>query len=167
MWPTLHASTKSEKLCFFTAFHNILSGYTVHCFISYQCLTGSESLGLTSFPSGLILNSSVRILAHGICVLWQQWTNSHGLLSPVEEKGQQGHSLKRRAQGPLPWQAFIASQGTLHWGWSLFTMQGFTLGGYLLQKTKERMLLITSELKDICKCKGKSSSTGYTHPWKV
>ena len=30
------------------------------------------------------------------------------------------------------------------------------LGGYLLQKTKERMLLITSEKKDICKCKGKS-----------
>ena len=31
----------------------------------------------------------------------------------------------------------------------------FALGGYLLQKTKERMLLITSE-KDICKCKEKS-----------
>ena len=31
----------------------------------------------------------------------------------------------------------------------------FALGGYLLQKTKERMLLITSR-KDICKCKGKS-----------
>ena len=31
----------------------------------------------------------------------------------------------------------------------------FTLGGYLLQKTKERMLLITSKKKDICKCKGR------------
>ena len=31
-----------------------------------------------------------------------------------------------------------------------------TLGGYLLQKTKERMLLITSKKKDICKCKKKS-----------
>ena len=31
------------------------------------------------------------------------------------------------------------------------------LGGYLLQTTKERMLLITSKKKDICKCKGKSS----------
>ena len=38
----------------------------------------------------------------------------------------------------------------------------FTLGGYLLQKTKERMLLITSKKKDICKCKGKSGQTGYT-----
>ena len=30
------------------------------------------------------------------------------------------------------------------------------LGGYLLQRTKERMLLITSERKDIYRCKGKS-----------
>ena len=36
-----------------------------------------------------------------------------------------------------------------------------------LQKTKERMLLITSKRKDICKGKGKSGRTGYTHPWKV
>ena len=33
---------------------------------------------------------------------------------------------------------------------------GSALGGYLLQKTKERMLLITSKRKDICKYKGKS-----------
>ena len=38
----------------------------------------------------------------GIRVLWLQWTNSQGLLSPVEEKGQHGHSLKRRAPRPLP-----------------------------------------------------------------
>ena len=56
----------------------------------------------------------------------------------------------------LPWQAFIAFLGTLHWGWSSFTMYRFALGGYLLQKTKERVLLITSKRKDICKCKGKS-----------
>ena len=31
-----------------------------------------------------------------------------------------------------------------------------------LQKTKERMLLIISKKKDICKCKGKSGQTGYT-----
>ena len=41
-------------------------------------------------------------------------------------------------------------------GWSSFTTHRFALGGYLLQKTKERMLLITSKRKDICKCKGKS-----------
>ena len=41
-------------------------------------------------------------------------TNSHGLLSPVEEKGLQGHSLKGRAPQPLPGQAFIAFLGTLH-----------------------------------------------------
>ena len=34
-------------------------------------------------------------------------------------------------------------------------MHRFALGGYFLQKTKERMLLITSKRKDICKCKGK------------
>ena len=41
-------------------------------------------------------------------------------------------------------------------------MHRFVLGGYFLQTTKERMLLITSKKKDICKCKGKSSPTGYT-----
>ena len=46
-------------------------------------------------------------------------------------------------------------------------MHRFTLGGYLLQKTKERMLLITSKQKDIYKCKGKSGCTGYTCLWKV
>ena len=40
-------------------------------------------------------------------------------------------------------------------------MHRFVLGGYLLQTTKERMLLNTSK-KDICKCKGKSGPTGYT-----
>ena len=34
-------------------------------------------------------------------------------------------------------------------------MHRFALGGYFLQKTKERMLLTTSERKDIYKCKGK------------
>ena len=57
--------------------------------------------------------------------------------------------------------------GTLHRGWPLFTMHRFTLGGYLLPKTKERMLLITSKKKDIYKCKGKSGWTGYTSPWEV
>ena len=41
-------------------------------------------------------------------------------------------------------------------------MHRFAVGGYLLQKTKERMLLVTSKKKDICKCKGKSGLTGYT-----
>ena len=36
------------------------------------------------------------------------------------------------------------------------------VGDYLLQKTKERVLLNTSKKKDICKCKGKSGQTGYT-----
>ena len=40
------------------------------------------------------------IPAHGIRVSWLQWTNSHGLLSPVGEKGQHGHSLKGRAPHP-------------------------------------------------------------------
>ena len=46
-----------------------------------------------------------------MCVLRLQCTNSRGLPSSVEEKGQQGHSLKRRAPQPLPWQAFIAFVG--------------------------------------------------------
>ena len=69
--------------------------------------------------------------------------------------------MRERARGPerarlLPGQAFIAFLGTLPRGGSLFTMYRSALGGYLLQKTKDRMLLITSKKKDICKCKGKS-----------
>ena len=83
------------------------------------------------------------ILAYEIPVLWLQWTSSHGLPSPVEEKGLHGHSLKGRA---LPWQTFIAFLGILHWGWSSFRW---------LQKTKERVLLITSKRKDISNVKRK------------
>ena len=79
----------------------------------------------------------------------------------MEEKGLGGHSLKRRVPQPLPRQAFIVFLGTLHQGWSSFTMHRFVLGGFLLQTTKERMLLNTSK-KDICKCKGKSGRTSYT-----
>ena len=35
-------------------------------------------------------------------------------------------------------------------------MHRFTLDGYLLQKTKEGMLLIPSKKKDICKYKGEA-----------
>ena len=59
-------------------------------------------------------------------------------------------TLSERGPWPLPGQTFIAFLGKLHRGWSLFTVHRFALGGYLLQKTKERMLLITSK-KDICK----------------
>ena len=72
---------------------------------------------------------------------------------PVEEKGQCSHTLKRRAPRPLPGQAFIVFLGPLHQRWSSFTMHRFVLGGYLLQTTKERMLLNTSK-KDICNVKG-------------
>ena len=42
-------------------------------------------------------------------------------------------------------QAFIAFLGTLHRGWSSFTMHRFAVGDYLLQITKERILLITTK----------------------
>ena len=65
-----------------------------------------------------------------------------------------------RESRPLPGQAFIVFLGTLHQGWSSFTMHRFVLGGYLLQTTKERMLLNTSK-KDICNVKGEVVETGY------
>ena len=44
----------------------------------------------------------------------------------------------------------------LFWGgWSSFTMHRFTVGDYLLQITKERMLLITSKRR-MLQIKGKS-----------
>ena len=89
--------------------------------------------------------------------------------NPVEEKGWHSCSLSEREGWPcpLPWQTFIAFLGALHRGWSSFTMHRFAFSGYLLQKTKKRMFLITSKKKDICKCKGESGWTGYTCPWEV
>ena len=65
--------------------------------------------------------------------------------NPVEKKEQHGHSLSERGHQPLPGQAFIAFLGTLHRVWSSFTMHRSAVGDYLLQVTKERMLLITSK----------------------
>ena len=55
----------------------------------------------------------------------------------------------------LPGQAFIAFLGTLHLGWSSFTMHRFAVGDYLLQTTKDRILLITSKRR-MLQLKGES-----------
>ena len=44
----------------------------------------------------------------------------------------------------MPGQVVIAFLGTLHGGLSSFSMHRFAISDYLLQTTKERMLLITS-----------------------
>ena len=59
-------------------------------------------------------------------------------------KEKEGQREPRRAL-PLPVQTFIAFLATLHREWSSFTMHRFTVGDYLLQTTKERMLLIISK----------------------
>ena len=103
--------------------------------------------------------------ARRVCVLWLQWTNSQGLqkscgeketawLPSKREKGQEG--LR-----PLPGQAFIDFLGTLHPGWSSFTMHRFLVGDYFLRITKERMFLITSKRR-MLQLKGESGLTGYT-----
>ena len=105
-------------------------------------------------------------------VLWLQYTNTHGLQKSCAGKGtvrplsqeestseHLGHSLKRRAPWPLPWQAFVVFLGPLHQRWSSFIMHRFVLGGYLLQTTKERMSLNTSK-KDICNAKGEVVKPG-------
>ena len=80
--------------------------------------------------------------------------------SPVEKKDGMATLRVREGEragepGPLPRSAFIAFLGTLHQGWSSFTIHRFTLGGYILQITKERMLLITSKRR-MLQIKGKS-----------
>ena len=80
--------------------------------------------------------------------------------SPVEKGAAWPLSEWERGPRPLPGQAFIAFIGTLHWEWSSFTMHRFTVGGYLLQTTKERMLLITSKRR-MLQSKGKSGYTPY------
>ena len=67
--------------------------------------------------------------------------------------------VRERVPRPPPGQAFIVFLGTLHRGWSSFTMHRFVLGGYLLQ-TQERVWLNTSK-EDICNVKGEVVETGY------
>ena len=106
-------------------------------------LAASEVEFMMSEILGVTLQLT-RILAHQIRVFCQQWTNSHRLQKSCGEKGQHGHTPSERERARfLPGQAFIAFLGTLHRGWSSFTVHRSALGGYLLQKTKERMLLIT------------------------
>ena len=107
----------------------------------------------------------MRILARGIHVLWQQQTNSHGLWKFCGENSQRlhGHSLRERALTPTRTGFYCFSRHiTSRMALIYYAQVQFTLGGYLLQKTKERMLLNKSKKKDICKCKGKSGRTGYT-----
>ena len=59
----------------------------------------------------------------------------------VRERARGPERAQERAR-PLPGQAFL---GALHQGWSSFTMHRFTVGDYLLQTAKDRMLLITSK----------------------
>ena len=104
------------------------------------------------------------ILAGGILCCGSDRQTHTDYRNPVEKKGLHSLSLSEREGPPSrlpPGQAFTVFLGTLHQGWSSFTMHRFVLGGYLLQTTKERMLLNTSK-KDICKCKGKSGRTSYT-----
>ena len=83
----------------------------------------------------------------------------------MEEKGRHGHSLSERVREdkrelkresrPPPGQAFIAFLGTLHRGWSSFTVHSFAVGDDLLQTTKDRILLITSKRR-MLQIKGES-----------
>ena len=52
---------------------------------------------------------------------------------------------RERAPDPPPGQAFIVFLHTLHRGGSSFTMHRFTTGDYLLRRTKDRTLLISSK----------------------
>ena len=85
---------------------------------------------------------------------------------PVEKKGH-GHSLSERERAPTPaWTGFYSSLGTLHRGWSSFTMHRFTVGDYLLQITKERMLLTTSKRR-MLQIRGKVVELVTLHTWEV
>ena len=102
-------------------------------------------------------------------VLWLQYTNTHGLQKSCEEKGaewplskwERVRGLKRAQESwPPPGQAFIVFLGTLHGGWSSFTMHRFTTGDYLLRTTKDRTQLITSKWR-MLQLKGETAHTPY------
>ena len=87
--------------------------------------------------------------------------------NPVEKKGRHGHSLSERGverarESPTPaWTGFYCFSGHITSGWSSFTKHRFTVGDYLLQITKGRMLLLTSK-KRMLQLKGECGWTGYT-----
>ena len=95
-------------------------------------------------------------------VLWRPETNTHGIQKSCGEKLMAWPFSKseRGPQSPPPGQAFIAFLGTLHQGWSSFTMHRFTVGDYLFQTTKDRILLITSKRR-MLQLKGESGYTPY------
>ena len=67
---------------------------------------------------------------------------------------------ERELTPPAPGEAFIAFLGTLHVGWSSFTMHRFTTGDYLLRTTKDRILLITSKTR-MLQLKGEAAHPPY------
>ena len=77
-----------------------------------------------------------------IRVLWLQGTNSDGQLSPVEEKGQLSHSQEERAS-TLALTGFYCFSGHITLRMILIYYAQVRFRRYLLQKTKERVLLIT------------------------
>ena len=68
--------------------------------------------------------------------------------------------VREWAPWSLPGQAFIVFLGTLHRGWSSFTMHRFTTGDYLLRTTKDRTLLITSKRR-MLQLNGEAAHTPY------
>ena len=56
-------------------------------------------------------------------------------------------ALEQKKNKPLPRQASIAPLGTFHRGWSSLTVHRFTASDCLLQTTKGRMPLITSQTR--------------------
>ena len=103
------------------------------------------------------------ILARGIRVLWLRrdkftWTTkSYGGKGTAFSQEESAPTLALTGfycfSGHIILRIVLIYYAQVHFGW--------------LQKTKEKILLLTSKRKDICKCKGKSGWTGYTSPWKV
>ena len=67
---------------------------------------------------------------------------------------------ERELTPPAPGEALIAFLGTLHVGWSSFTMYRLITGDYLLRWKKDRILLITSKTR-MLQLMGETAHTPY------
>ena len=86
----------------------------------------------------------MRIPALGeIRVLWLQWTNSHGLQKSCGKKGTAGPLSHEKSAPTLALTGFYFFSGHITLRMVLVYYAQVRFGGYLLQKTKERVLLIT------------------------
>ena len=94
---------------------------------------------------GHICKVMMQTLTSGVHVLWLWQTNSYGLQKSCKEKETAWPLSEWESTLTPAWTGFYCLSGHITSRKVSFTIHRFAVGDYLLQITKERMLLITSK----------------------